>query len=100
MRFEVHSTRADHSEHHLHEAQGLAIRSSKGEEVDCRQACVLAGGGEHDDGLPGPSMLGDCGVGWSGHGLHASLQIGDVKALDVDFQRHRTHTCSEHTIIP
>lgn len=46
----------------------------------------MALAGDKDNGGFVPSMIDEGRVAGPRHGLHARVQVGDIKALDVDFQ--------------
>lgn len=71
------------AESDLQELVAFALSRGIGPQVHSRLASMALAGHKDYGGLV-PRMVGESRVARAGHGLHARIQVGDVKALDVD----------------
>ena len=66
----------------MQEALGLQVSSTKGQKVNGREASLLAGGNEHNDGFLG-RVFADGLVDWLHHGDESRGSVGDVEPLHM-----------------
>ena len=76
---------------HLQELVPFAFSRCVGPQVDSSLAGMALAGHKHNRGLV-TCVVGEGRVAGARHGLHTSIQVCDVKALDVDLQRHWSYT--------